>query len=365
MIKLSHSQLSQAACGRRWELSYVEGLEKPVSLENEGRMFGSAFHEGMKRALTVMGDNSLMIKGAATAAREYIKSQRQPDKVDYFGQPDIAFDAMLDRIEWEVIALLNWFIPEVGTGRYRVATEADVFPDGDANLLMIEWPFEFALTEEVTVKGQVDAVMVDNETGEVIVVDWKTRDKTIPPATLALIDGQLHLYASVIHAMGGSVDSIRMWQVRKQPPAPVTLVDKGQRPSIAQNAKSTTREMYLATLPEQMLEKYGTDEFMATVQSIRPVGYFQSPTDAPITQASVTLTLQNVRAQARLLGYYKEMSDEGLPLPAQLSSHLCKGCPFMPLCSEPFRYGGDAAALIESLYVRKEGYKPDVDDTEE
>lgn len=365
VTSLSYSQMSQMACGRRWWLSYVEGLEKPPSLENEGRFFGTAFHAGMAAVMEINDSPRELVKLAVQAARKAIAEIRIDGKADYFGQPDQAYYEMLDRVDFEVTALLNWFVMEFPYDKYRVATIRDVFGVGyeDDNLAsyapMVEWEFSYPVNDEVVVKGFVDAVIIDRETGEIIVVDWKTR-QSILPAQDALIDGQLHLYAAVITSMGGHVDSVRMWQVRKAPPAPVTLVDKNTRPSAAANAKATSRSMYLATLPEQLHLTYGD----ADLPSIKPDSYFSSGADAFVTDVSVKMTMDNLEAQAGLLLHYKAMSDKGLALPAQYSSHLCKGCPFVPLCSEPFRYGGDASALIDSLYIRKEGYTAVVEETD-
>ena len=362
---LSYSQMSQMACGRRWWLSYVEGLEKPPSLENEGRFFGTAFHAGMAAAMSIGDTPKNLVKLAVQAARKALAEIRVDGKADYFGQPDQAYYDMLDKVDYEVTALLNWFVLEFPHDKYKVATVREVFGEGyeDDNLAwyapMIEWEFSFPINAEVNVKGFVDAVLIDRETGEVIVVDWKTRQQILDDRT-ALIDGQLHLYAAVITAMGGHVDLVRMWQVRKSPPAPVTLVDKNTRPSAAANAKATTRKMYLQTLPEALQLQYGD----ADLPSIKPDSYFAYGADGYVTPVSVAMTLANLEAQGNLLLFYKEMADKGMELPAQYSSHLCKGCPFVPLCSEPFRYGGESKAMIDSLYIRKEGYQVEVGEDE-
>jgi hypothetical protein len=390
-ITISHSQIQRAACGRAWELSYVEGLEKKPSVEHEARFFGTVFHEAMKGMLPHLNDYTpqALIKVAVHHAREAISTLRIPNKLNYRGEPDFEYEDMLDRIDMGVVALLNYFVPKVANGRYRVATGMDVFGhrectrcegrggyvevdengnddwyscdkcDGQ-NLdkeLMIEWGFEYPVTDYVTVKGIIDVILIDMVTEEVIIVDWKTRD-AILPAMQALIDGQLHLYAAIIDAMGGRVDSVSMWQVRRVPPAPATLVDGNSRPSkAASGIKATDKETFLATLPEKMLEQWSSESALAQIQSIKPEGHFHMRTDAIITAVSNANAIENLLAQANLLGYYRDLSAQDKPLPAQYSSHLCKGCPFLPLCSDGLRYGGDVSQLVESLYDRKEGYK--------
>jgi hypothetical protein len=150
-----------------------------------------------------------------------------------------------------------------------------------------------------------------------------------------------------------------MWQVKKAPPKPVTLVDGNTRPSKAQNAGSTDKATYLATLPEGLHKEYGTEAFMASLACIKPDEYFSKHSNAAITEASNSLMMANLKAQARLLRYYRDLYEAGEDLPAQYSSYHCKACPFAMLCSEPFRYGGDAAPFIEQYYNIKQGYKPD------
>jgi hypothetical protein len=435
---LSHSQLSKASCGRRWELGYVEKLELIPSADSRNFIFGKAFHAGLAAYL-----DNFSLEEANQGVLDFMSDELIMDKLDYNQNPDLDYYDMMTDVQHNVLALVKWFVEATDlASKYRVATLNDVFGDeglgvitcencddygevehtcddcsgdghdyeydcdrcsgsgyldeddddyddeydtcpdcdGDGYIQdecwscngegttweecekcdgtqelpnktkMIEWEFNYELSDLVTLRGFVDAVLIDLETNELILVDWKTRSKGMTDTQFALLDGQLHTYAAVIRELGGKITKVRMWQVKQTLPAPPTLTKSG-KPSIAMNAKSTTREVWLEGLTEEQLAKYG--HMVEEVQSIKPLDYFTLESDGFVSDNSHKLAMDNIQAQTELIQFFNDEAQQGKALPALYSSWNCKGCPFTQLCGTVFRYGGDAQPVIDQYYQKK------------
>lgn len=336
------------SCPRKYELSYIENLERIPGIENRNRMLGSAFHAGIAMYLHLYDPDQprpdTIMSFAIAAALTWIgeNTERNAQYYDYEAgayRKDLAYYDMIVELDRLVVKLLNYHIPLIGIGtKYRVAREIELnFEDrplgADPSNLMVEFEFEHN-----GYRGFVDAVLVDIETGQFVAVDWKTR-ATFPFDAMASIDGQLPFYAALLNDMGANITKTIMWQFKTAVPKPATINKNGQ-PSIA--AQATTWEYWCETLPPPI----DPDRWEEKIRHKLKTGeYFQNPVEAEVTKFSSNMALQSAHDTVMII-------DDRFP--ARLSSYGCKGCDFWRLCSAPLKYGGDATDLIKQEYRQKE-----------
>lgn len=366
-LTLSASQLSKTNCGRKFELAYINGLQRKQGTHSRNRVFGTAFHDALAGVLRLIAqdvpDTTRMIEVARTIAIQSVIENTEEDKRTYDGMLDTEYYDTMNLVKHEVGVLLEWFIPQSGLGvRYFPTTVHDVFgtqTDDDDDTLIIEYEFDYAVTDNVNLRGYVDCVLYDNQTEDYIIVDWKTRS-SIGSVDEAMLDAQLQLYAYAMQQMGASIDKVRMWEVRSVPPMPAKI-NKNGKPSVAMSAPATVRDVWLGSLTDEQRSKFGNDDFMDTVGSIKPIEYFIRETEELVTSAMLELTFANVLAQARQIEYWHKSYEDGNPLPALLNGWGCRGCDFLRLCSQPFHFGFSADDIIAEDYEYKDGYEPETE----
>lgn len=367
-IKISWSAVSNyLSCQRKYELANVNGLSRKPSVESYALMQGSAFHAGLETALKVSFENDGdPVIAARAAARDYLRTATIVNKTRFNWETrreehDGEYYSMMSDLSQIVPALLAYHIPLIGLGvKWRVPSKAEVlgYPadatDIDVSLgePAIEWQFEHILNAEGDyLKGLVDSVLQDMETGEFVVADWKTR-KAFPYDSLALIDGQLHLYAGVLNEMGANISRVVMWQFKTKTPSKAELSTAKKtymQPMTGRAGYDTTWEYWVNTLPagidpskyeEEMRPKMKTDSD------------FQRPVEGRVTESSSMLMFDNVHAALASIKHSKTLAT----MPAALGSKACQYCDFARLCSNGFRYGGDVTEILERDYVVRDGY---------
>ncbi len=354
-------------CPRKYELRYVENLEKIPGAERRPMILGTAFHAGIAEFLDAEWSSEYACSGAidraVAAALVSLNEQTVADKTywDYEQSAyltDNAYYEMINDLHHLLPKLLMYHLPLIGIGtRYVVATVGNLFPAViNGHKPMIEYEID-----TLSWKGYVDAVLIDMETGQQVAVDWKVRS-SFPFDAMASIDGQLPFYAAVLNEMGANISQTIMWQFKNSVPKPARINKNGQ-PSIA--AQDTTWEYWVETLPaplQKFVKPGDTDRFGGFMREIaetlkpklKTAQDFQHPVIAEVTDFSSAILMGSVHSTVRALQHQiQDVHDYSGLYPAILSSYGCKGCEFWKLCSAPLKYGGDAADIVEHEYQKR------------
>lgn len=382
-LRLSWSAIqSFLSCQRKYDLTYNENLQRKPSAAHRNLILGSAFHAGLEEALLdtfegeyhqMVGTQEWCVSRAVAAAKRYIAQSTVKNKEikDWENGGvkvrDDQYYAMLLDTEVVVTALLRFHIPLIGLGtRYTVPTVADVLSgqppeyrgtDGTP-IPAIEWHFEYQLDPDTVISGYIDSIVWDNEVGEYVMIDWKTRG-TFPDDAMAMIDGQLHLYAAIVNDMAlqhsgvTPINKVLMYQMKTKTPSPASIHAKNGTPNTGAASYDTTWEHWKATLPKGI----NPDRYYEVMKNkVKQPTDFQRLVDAAATEVSGMMALDNIRAAVSSI---RSALDSGKPMAAILSSDKCKWCDFMMLCGNVLRYGGDASTLLSEFYQTRDGNEID------
>ncbi len=378
-LRLSWSAIQTfLSCQRKYDLAYRENLQRKPSAEHRNLILGSAFHAGVEAALRLqfwtdyaqhVQTTEWLVTEATAAARNYIKGVTVTNKMvkDYHNggllTHDFAYYAMIREVSQLVVELLRYHVPLIGLGsRYIVPSVDDVLsgeepigrpsngryydPDSDWPDVQpaVEWHFEYEVDGDTTLTGYIDTVLWDVEQQDYVMVDWKTRN-LFPHDSMALIDGQLHLYAAVVNALAERpvINQVMMYQMLTKPPAPASIGKNGL-PNTGATGYATTWEVWSATLPAGLEAE---DYYLKIKDKLKTDDYFQRPIRGAVTETSSTLAMANVDAAVVSI---RSALASGMPLPAILSSNGCKFCDFAMLCGNVLRYGGDAQSTLDDQY---------------
>lgn len=369
-LRLSWSAIqSFLACQRRYELSYRENLQRQPNAAQGNLLLGSAVHAGIETALRASFEErhpATAWEVGIRAARRYVQQATVPNRTirDSYGTtvPDYEYYSMVKEVEAVAAALLDFHYPQFEIGeRFTVPTIAEVLsntPPAKTHLRpiedpndqpAIEWHFELPLDADTILSGYIDTVLWDVVEQEYVMVDWKTRTQ-FPSDMMAMIDGQLHLYAGVVNAMAGfygtatPINKLLMWQLRAKPPQPASISKRNGLPNTGAASYDTTWEIWSATLPRNIRAADYAEIMEGKLKEARD---FQRVIPAVVTETSTKLALDNVLAAVASI---RAAIATGKPMAAILSANGCKFCDFAMLCANAFRYGGDVAPLVEQFY---------------
>lgn len=358
MANFSWSRISTFnTCARKYDLRYVAGYEKKPSVENEGRMFGTAIHAGFAAYITALFHKTpakLALDVAVAASRASIEEDTVKNKTyfdwnDSTEKPDLDYYLMIEDLFNRAPAFLRFYLPrtEIGT-RYLPLSIQDVLPEMAMGQYIPAVEFEFTepIDEDNTLTGWVDAVLFDTVSDEQVMFDWKSR-KAFPRDDMALIDGQLHLYASVLNTQGASIRRVCMAQMRTGLPKPAELSKKDNLPLTGRASYDTTWEVWAASLPQAVNAEYYRVEMMDKVKGLEA---FWHPVFGYVTDASVALTIDNTKMQIENINM---VLDNGT-LSGVLSYQTCSFCEFAKLCANGFRYGGNVTEILQRDFQQRD-----------
>lgn len=379
-LRLSWSSLqSFLSCQRKYDLAYNEKLQRKPSAAHRNMLLGSAFHAGLEAALLCVfeGDYHQMVwteewllERAFAGAEAYmeenvVRGKVVRDTLNGVYVEDYDYYAMVREVAQLVRIMLRFHIPMLKLGqRYTVPTVSDVVSGqpptfrtqpGQEPVPAIEWHFEFPIDDNTILSGYIDTILWDNEEQDYVLVDWKTRGN-FPYDNMALIDGQLHLYAGVVNTLAEHLTGVKpisrvmMFQMRTKLPSPASISKRTNLPNMDAKSYDTTWDYWVATLPKGLQKEAGRWEAHMRPK-LKHDSDYQRPVSGIVTDISTQMALDNVKAAILSI---RAALDSGMPLPAILSSNGCKWCDFAPLCTNVLRYGGDAASILEDLYERKE-----------
>lgn len=332
------------SCQRKYELAYIEGLTAKPSTNSTGLFFGTAIHAGIHEYL-LSGKVSLAIRKAEDTLRSLT-----PPAVSVYNP--VTKQHVLDQEFYEEMRLLHlkagevlrFYLPQLGIGtKYRVISVGEMLGHGP------EYDIRPVLELNVQmgdIQGIVDAVLEEINTGERVVFDWKTR-QALGNETLAMVDGQLHLYAAMLRNMGAvNITKVCMVEFKTSLPKPVELSAKDKQPLTGRASYDTTWEYWVSSLPAG-IDPAKYEEVMKP--KMKRIEDFMRFTEMPVTDVSDAEARRNAEWIAKLM---REVDVYGEPLPAVLGSNACKFCPFARLCAGPLRYGGDVESILDIYYDR-------------
>ncbi len=204
--------------------------------------------------------------------------------------------------------------------------------------------------------GYVDAILVDLETNELVIVDWKTV-ATPRDATTAMLDGQLQLYAAALQQQGVDINRVCMWQMRKDVPKPARLLKNGQ-PSEA--VQATTLAKWVDTLPMDVSTLPTPKGYASHVDwaadKLKPEDHFNNPVEMFVSSQQKGLAWRNLEATVWMVkGFRKRLEETPLALPAIQNGGFagaCTMCQFRELCIT-LQAGDNPTAIIAEKYRSK------------
>lgn len=374
-LRLSWSSIqSFLSCQRKYDLTYRENIQRIPSAASRLMMLGSTVHAGIEAALQAefeidyhqnAGRVDWLVTAAVTRAREYVEQSTIPNKKikDYSNGGVLTLDQdyynMMREVSQLAVSLLRFHIPLIGLGdRYLVPTVRDVVSglppeyrheEGQEPIPAIEWHFEFPVDENTILSGYIDTILWDTVEQEYVIVDWKTRG-SFPDDRMALIDGQLHLYAAVVNSMAehingvSPINRVMMYQLKTKTPSPASIHAKTGIPNTGARSYDTTWEVWKATLPKGI----DPDRYWNVMKDkVKQPSEFQHPVMGAVTDTSSQLAVDNVKAAVYAI---RAALESGTPLPAILSSNKCQWCDFTMLCTNVLRYGGDPSSILSEFY---------------
>lgn len=348
-------------CMRHGELKHIEGYRERPSASSRPLILGSAVHKAVETTLRSRSegivDEQRSISLGVNAARQYVRDETKMDVLKFENGrqvPDSGYYNMMDELTGLAPTLSRFHVANLPK-TWRVAKKSEVVPMryvGQGSIaeelgeqLALEWHIEHTTPDGDLLTGIVDCVCIDTETGEVFIVDWKVRT-SFPRSEETFVDGQLHLYAAMINSLGGNIQKVVMYQMKNKTPSPAEILKSGE-PGTGRASYDTTWDIWASDIravgkdPEkyraEMEPKMKTnDEFRCLVSSL-------------VTTVSSTLSLENAYAAIKQV---KE-AERTEQFPAILSSYACSYCAFLKVCGGPFRFGGDAASILDRDFDKK------------
>lgn len=357
-------------CHRRYDLAYVQGISRKRGTDSRPLILGSHVHAGVQAALLWVFANpdatseTLTIK-AVNAARRYNRENLEQGRTVYDFETrqqvrDHEYYALMGDVLVQSEWILRYQIPRIGLGtKYRVASLGEVMHGVDPAsasgavgsvyaVPMVEWTFAQNFTyldKPYVVTGTVDTVLCDIETGEYILVDWKTRSR-MPEERLVDLDGQLRLYAAVINGLSAARPGITrtcQYQINTSTPKPAALTEKTKRVSMA--AIASTWEVWSDSVRALGLDPADYEEEMRP--KLRAETDYTNPVFTPVTPAGSKMILKNTL----MIGNAIRHASETGQFPAIPSLTGCQFCEFKSLC-RAMENAGDVGFVMSSEYTR-------------
>jgi len=342
-VRYSHSSLSTfRECEQKFEYAYIHRLESNTDKWAVSRDLGSSIHAGIAKLLEQLYDNpdiplqeqiDIVSRESILEADTYVYKEPEwgtDDLDEYHHTMAIARDTIPE--------LANTIIPQLELGsRYTVAGAYEFGLTTDLNTPLVEYEF---VTYDVTpdgrerrIEGIIDAVLVDNTTGDYILYDWKVRGKLLPLQHVVM-DMQLPLYATILNGfafdkgLSATIDVVRMYQMLSSPPKPAKLTQKNV-PSI--QASASYWEFWWESIPYPIRNKLDPSTWydkMVTGGKLRDKSDWIAYEDIPVTGSTsieVSLMVENTinRIERAIADKYF------LPV---WGSYNCQTCQYAKLC---------------------------------
>lgn len=328
--KLSWSSMQALlSCGQKFQYAQVDRLERVAYTGSFNRLRGSFFHAGIAAAL-----KGRSVWGGIQEERE--KEEVKLAQADPRSIPE-AQDTIIRAIK-DAKVLLDYHIPTLGIGTKLVAVE-------------VEGEFTVPFAVEFDFNGRYDAIVLDLETNERLLVDWKLRVGFSAVEDL-MMDGQLYAYAWALKQKGTLVDGIRFYEFKAKLPSEASMQVKNGTPTGIPNTGAasydTTWDVWSATV-----RRYGAvdpDIYRDTMlPKLKDPSEWMNVVDLPLTAYSLEETERRLGAARDLLGFTQAQ----VVKTAVYSSYVCGGCDFQKLCITKGRHGLDDSLVRKQYYVTR------------
>ena len=334
--KRSHSELSAfRKCNRKWQHRYKNRYypkHKPDAF-----ILGSAFHASIASWLTFRDMDAAVHAVNESLEFETGQSLWKGDE-----------DTKVVKLSNQLIPLIKYHLPKLDPDeKYRIISDFEMFDFSyNAGMVMHKPMVEYRFEDDIFM-GYADACLIDQETNECVLVDWKLR-KSVLPLENVKIDSQLPFYAGIINSMGGGITKLIQWQFRKSLPqdARMSKPKKDGDVSVLSPTKTTTINHLLETLPE---EYEGGIENIKEHKNVKPESYFQDATEIPFTVKIASSVYLNQHTTAQLIEQAERMVDKGFMMPGLMSSYECGFCEYSPICSAD-QEGEDIYPILEEQF---------------
>lgn len=282
----SYSSLAAyQACPTKYMWAYVYNLQKRETSKN--LLLGKAFHEGV--AYAFITGNSL------EKVIEHTKNWAEDDEIAV-----------------HVEGLLRYHLPKILARFEPVLCDEDQKP-------YIETRFQHPIGD-VPFVGVVDAILREKSSGDIFLIDWKTRSSSFWPPEALFLDKQLALYAYQVMKGGIDIDYIGWYQVSTKVPRPAKI-NKNGLPSVA--ASLSDWDTWWNSIPEPTRALLNEKEWKLKMEgklkdSFYAFDYIVAPTDFSSLEEFVKNSVNTLLSDETFYG--------------TMSYNTCKMCDFRELC---------------------------------
>lgn len=376
MRTISVSQINTYnSCAGKWKLKQ-EGLE-PINNRLPQLDLGTLVHVGLANAMRSYHDTEnpdyldhpilrreMALARAKTAIREWEEENRPSEETVSFANPytgeldvnDEFYEEWFDTFETAngliTRTLDNLEVPE----KYSIATA------GEKNEPLVEFRLEWPLPDGTMFVGYLDAVLIDRELDQAVVVDWKTKRTFIDESEYEL-DQQLPLYAHALHQITNlNVQFALLYQIKSRLPATPSVNKNGQ---LSRSKITCDWETYR----DFAIGRYTDDPTM--VEALHNEGEINTTVLRAAAQAvygDMREKLQDAEffrplvrfIPSRITQIYwdnmvrsAQQIKEATEFPFALNTFTCRGCFFQRFCSALVQ-GSDPNDLIGAVYQYRE-----------
>lgn len=258
-------------CRQRWQWAYAEDLHGTDSIR--ALEFGLAYHHAMEKFYdpeTWHLDKMVLAEHAIAEFKRYTI-----DTYDKFVRRGMSDDRLTADFEDRLVSgeqmlrhYFNEVAPETDTFvplKVEIAFEVPLL-DPDGNYLLckcdrckVRYINQEKVTYDwpglpVTIGGRLDALVRDTETGELMVLDWKTAATLMLEKELDFLemDDQISTYLLAMHKLGMNARRFIYHEERKAAPQPPEPLTKKYRGRMYQASKDlpTSYDVYYETVAE-------------------------------------------------------------------------------------------------------------------
>lgn len=284
-------------CPRRYWYKKHSGIVLDTT-PSPAQDLGSVVHAGFAGAL-LTSDASKPLIAAVDAARAYAAAH------------DVAPNILENATD-----LLCYHVPRLGLGATLVPARTS------AGEPLVEAEFVY-LSENtgVTLRGTVDAVVVNRLTGKTVLIDWKVRSREFYPAAAVQLDAQLYVYAAIVGKVWGvQLDAIQQIQLLSRAPAvPEYKKDTDEFKDVLGKTTAAVLEESLSQLSAEEASRWRT----RWMDKIVPDEYFIQTVDLDIRLVKPMV--------AQFLATTLQIRDDQRFIPL-LDAYACKFCPWLGHC---------------------------------
>jgi RecB family exonuclease len=313
-------------CRRSFYFKYVLGLEGKGTPSNE-QLVGSFFHTAIA-AYYLNQDWRLALADDLMNLTSHVYTAPTLSGLEK--------DEYADRLgvaHYNATRMLELYEPHLPPkGRFEVAVDSTGEPFVEYALvedIYIQNPLNDAVEVKFTFNGVIDIVLYDNETGEYILIDWKTTSRFMSPVGRER-DLQLSLYCYILTELGYPIHRAMYFELHSSYPKEASLTKSGT-PSRNKSMR-TVYDYWNSTLPVAMQNKYPDyaqymhpwEDFVRVIEiQFEQRDYRRVARELNIKLHNMSLFLNNLTDNLEETRYHVE---------GALTHAVCKFCSYVTEC---------------------------------